>query len=286
MAGVEVKRARRALVFGEALIDSFPNQRVVAGAPLNLATYLAARGWNVALISRLGRDDDGRRIFDELTRRGVDTSLLEWDDALPTGEVTVEIAGETHSFVVHEPAAWDAIRGPNHAPVADVLSFGTLAQRHERSRAALGRLLAAAPGMLKVFDPNLRFPHVDREALATGLEAADVIKLNREEMGTVGQLMGFEPRPRAYFEAGARLRWLCITEQSGAELHTRSGEASYATAPPVEIVDTVGAGDAFAAGLIDGLVSNVSPQEALNRGVAAATEAVSVRGGLAPGRVR
>jgi fructokinase len=282
LARVELKRARRALVFGEALIDSFPDKRVVAGAPLNLATYLAARGWNVALISRLGRDADGRRIFDELTRRGVDTSLLEWDDALPTGEVTVEIAGETHSFSVHEPAAWDAIRGPDHAPVADVLSFGTLAQRHERSRAALKRLLVGAPGMLKVFDPNLRFPHVDRKALATGLDAADVIKLNREEMGIVAQFMGFQPTPRAYFEAGSRLRWLCITEQSGAELHARTGGVWCAAAPPVEVVDTVGAGDAFGAGLIDGLVANLAPQDVVNRGVAAAAEAVSVRGGLAP----
>lgn len=282
MARVEVKRARRALVFGEALIDSFPDKRVVAGAPLNLATYLAARGWNVALITRLGRDADGRRILDELTRRGVDTSMLEWDDALPTGEVTVEIAGETHSFVVHEPAAWDAIRGPDHASVADVLTFGTLAQRHERSRAALDRLLVVAPGMLKVFDPNLRFPHVDRKALVSGLDTADVIKVNREEMSIVAQLMGFQPTPRGYFEAGSRLQWLCITEQSGAELHARTGGVWCATAPPVEVVDTVGAGDAFAAGLIDGLVANLPPQEILNRGVAAATEAVSVRGGLAP----
>jgi fructokinase len=281
LASVEVKRSRRALVFGEALIDSFPDKRVVAGAPLNLATYLAARGWNVVLISRLGRDADGRRIFDELTRRGMDTSLLEWDDALPTGEVTVEIAGEAHYFVVHEPAAWDAIRGPDHAPVADVLTFGTLAQRHERSRAALYRLLVAAPGMLKVFDPNLRFPHVDREALVTGLDAADVIKLNREEMSIVAQLMGFQPTPRGYFEAGSRLRWLCITEQSGAELHARTGGVWYAAAPPAEVVDTVGAGDAFGAGLIDGLVANLAPQDVVNRGVAAAAEAVSVRGGLA-----
>jgi fructokinase len=282
LARVEVKRARRALVFGEALIDSFPNQRVVAGAPVNLATYLAARGWNVALISRLGRDADGRRIFDELTRRGVDTSLLEWDDALPTGEVTVEIAGETHSFVVHEPAAWDGIRGPDHAAVADVLSFGTLAQRHERSRAALERLLVAAPGMLKVFDPNLRFPHVDRKTLATALDAADVIKLNREELGIVAELMGLRPTPGGYFEAASRLRWLCITEQSGAELHARTGGVWCAPAPRVEVVDTVGAGDAFAAGLIDGLVANLPPQDIVNQGVAAAAEAVSIRGGLAP----
>ena len=233
-------------------------------------------------MSRLGRDADGRRIFDELRRRGVDTSLLEWDDALPTGEVTVEVVGETHSFVVNEPAAWDAIEGPDYAPVADVFCFGTLAQRREQSRAALIRLLDLSATMLKLFDPNLRFPHVDREALATGLGTADVIKLNREEMGTVAKIMGFEPTPRGYFEVGTQLQWLCVTRQTGAELHARSGEASYASAPPVEIVDTVGAGDAFAAGLIDGLVANVSPQEIVDGGVAAATAAVSVRGGLAP----
>jgi fructokinase len=142
-------------------------------------------------------------------------------------------------------------------------------------------LLVAAPGMLKVFDPNLRFPHLDRKALATGLDAADVIKLNREEMGIVAQLMGFQPTPRGYFEAGSRLRWVCITDQSGAELHARTGEVWCAAAPSVEVVDTVGAGDAFAAGLIDGLVANLPPQNVVDRGVAAAAGAVSVRGGLA-----
>jgi fructokinase len=127
-------RARRALVFGEALIDVFPDERVVAGAPVNLATHLAALGWNVGLISRLGRDPDGRRIFDELARRGVDTSLLEWDEELPTGEVTVRISDGSHDFVIHEPAAWDAIEGPSHDVVGDVCAS-------ERSRSAPNALV-------------------------------------------------------------------------------------------------------------------------------------------------
>jgi fructokinase len=268
-------------VFGEALIDAFPDERVVAGAPVNLATHLVARGWSVALVSRLGRDADGRRIFDELARRGVDTSLLEWDDELPTGEVTVELSDDSHDFVIHEPAAWDAIAGPAHAVRADVLCFGTLAQRRERSRAALLRLLDASTGMVKLFDPNLRFPHVSQEAVAIGLRYADVVKLNEEEVSQVAELMSLKAEPQSFFEAAARLQWLCITNPSGAELHARDGSIYPAAAPAVEIVDTVGAGDAFAAGLIDGLFLELAPAEVVKRGVMAAAQAISVRGGLA-----
>jgi fructokinase len=136
--------------------------------------------------------------------------------------------------------------------------------------------------MLKVFDPNLREPHVNRDALDAGLSIADVVKLNHEEMPAVARLMSFESTARGYFEVAPQLEWLCVTQPSGVELHARSGEVHTAAAPAVEVVDTVGAGDAFAAGLVDGLFGELAPQEILNQSVAAAAEAVSVRGGLAP----
>ncbi len=67
--------SRRALLFGEALIDEFPDRRVVAGAPLHIAAHLASFGWEALVVARVGDDADGRAIRERLERHGVGTSL-------------------------------------------------------------------------------------------------------------------------------------------------------------------------------------------------------------------
>jgi fructokinase len=156
---------RRAFVFGEALIDVFPDQEVVAGAPLHVAVHLAARGWFTWLVTRVGDDVAGARIRDVLERYGVDASLIEVDPALPTGQVTVRFFGKSHSFVIHRPAAWDAIAGPERLEPHDAFCYGTLAARDRRSRRTLERLLSISSAPLRVFDVNLRPPDIDPEVL-------------------------------------------------------------------------------------------------------------------------
>ena len=84
--------ARAAITYGEALIDEYPDRRVVAGAPLHVAAHLADLGWHATLISRVGDDTDGRWIVDTAAKHGVDTSLIEIDPVLPTGRVTIELS--------------------------------------------------------------------------------------------------------------------------------------------------------------------------------------------------
>lgn len=267
------------IAFGEALIDCFPDRRVVAGAPLHVAVHLAALGWRSALVTRLGGDEDGAEIRRVLEERGVETEWVETDPRLPTGRVTIAMSGTCHRFAIGRPAAWDAIEGPARLPPHDAFVFGSLAARDARSAGTLRRLLASAG--TRVFDVNLRPPDVPADFVREGLQAADVLKLNEDEEGTVAGLAGIDAEPAAWFRAARRLRFLCRTlGERGAALHARDGRSWTVEGPRFEVVDTVGAGDAFTAGLADGLTRGRPPQEALAHAQALATRIVQQRGGL------
>jgi len=270
------------VAFGEALIDRFPDRDVVAGAPVHVVAHLARRGWNAHLVTRLGRDANGARIREELERRNVDTAFVETDDALPTGTVTIEMEGTSHSFEIHRPVAWDAIEGSAELPAHDAFVYGSLAARAERSEAALRRLLAQPSSALRVFDVNLRPPDVSPGPLRDGLRAADVLKLNEDEAVEVGGLLGLPDIPESWFERSERLTWICVTRGEVGATPYKRGEASPWSLPSrkVEVVDTVGAGDAFTAGLLEGLVEGWEPERALENAASFAAAIVAQRGGL------
>lgn len=272
-----------AVVFGEALIDVYPDNRVVAGAPLHVAAHLAAGGWDTRFVTRLGTDPEGGRIRATLEGQDVDLSMVETDTELPTGEVTITFDGPEHSFVIHRPAAWDAIEGPEELPVHDVFCYGSLAGRDVRSRAALRRLLDLSGAPLKAFDVNLRPPDVLPEVLRMGLRRATLLKLSGEEFDDVARLLGMAPEPAAYFDAGPELRWVCVTMGAdGARLVRRAGDELSIGGPEVEVVDTVGAGDVFTAGLVGALASGATDEEALRSARDSAGAILAQQGGLPP----
>ena len=271
-------RRRRALLFGEALIDEFPDRRVVAGAPLHIAAHLASFGWEALAVARVGDDADGRAIRDHLQRHAVSTSLLEVDPVLPTGTVAIALhpAGG-HSFTIHRPAAWDAVEGPAVVPAHDVLYFGTLALRDARSRRTLARLLEARA--VRLVDANLRPPDYDAEKVHFAVTHADIFKASEEELPVVAGLLGVPATPQALLGFGPE--WVAITRGAGgAALHHCDGRSWDAPGEKVEAIDTVGAGDAFLAGLIDALLPGGDGETALRRAQQAATAIVSQRGGF------
>jgi fructokinase len=270
-----------ALVFGEALIDRFPDRSVVAGAPLHVATHLVHLGWHASVVSRIGDDEEGGRIREALEQQGVDVALLETDDSLPTGWVDIDLHGDgTHSFEIHGPVAWDAISGPQRVPSADVLYFGSLALRDDRSRGALERIESGFEG-LRVVDINLRPPDDGADAVRFAVTRADVLKLSDEEVPAVAAILEVAADPAALLSAGPG--WVCVTRgPDGASLHRADGGSWEREGLDLEVVDTVGAGDAFCAGLIDGLVRDLEPDEVLERAQARAAAIVQQRGGMPP----
>lgn len=251
---------------------------MVAGAPLHVAAHLAAGGWEVQAVCRVGDDADGRAIRRRLEEHGVGTSLVEVDPVLPTGTVSVTLdpAGRP-SFTIRRPAAWDAVTGPAEAPPHDILYFGTPALRDARSQAALARLLAT--GARRVVDANLRPPDYDAGRVRFAVTHADIFKLSDDELPEVARLLGVPADPRALLDLGPE--WVCLTRgAAGAELHHRDGRWWDEPGQVLAVADTVGAGDAFLAGLIDGLVPDGDGAGALQRAQRAAAAIVTRRGGF------
>lgn len=265
----------RACIFGEVLFDHFPGgRRVLGGAPFNVAWHLRAFGENPQLISRVGEDDDGAAVRSHMQDWGMDMHGLQSDPRLPTGRVQVSIEDGEPSYEIVRPAAWDAIEAPPDPPRCALLYHGSLALRSEQSRQTWQALRQAGPAIVFV-DVNLRPPWWERERVLQDLRGAHWVKLNRDELEQLAPGAAAES-----FMASLGLRGLLLTEGSGgARLLTADG-AEFVTQPAgdVEVVDTVGAGDALASVMILGLLRGWPLQSALDRAQAFASAIVGRRG--------
>lgn len=262
------------LCFGEALWDCLPEGRFVGGAPLNVAFHLNQLGRSAFPISAVGGDLWGRELIDHLHKLNVDTRFVSIHPSAPTGTVTARLDAQRNAhYTIHENVAWDFIPLTESvlpiAAKADAVIYGTLSQRSDSNRLALGRLLNHATEAYTVYDVNLRPPHDSSELVWKLTQSADLIKLNDTE---IMQLMGgaetqhsFEPLARQMAaQSGASA--ICITAgEKGAGLLYQS-EWFWADAKKITVADTVGAGDAFLAALVASLLAApASPHEALHR---------------------
>ena len=240
-------------VIGEALVDEFHDGHVAGGAPFNVARSLAALRAPVRFISRIGEGDAaGRLVLDSAVRFGLDVAGIQRDARHATGRVSVhESAGGGHRFEIHADAAWDHLEAPA-GPAAGIVYFGSLAQRHAPSRAAIRAAVKRAPG-LRLLDLNLR-PGTDTPSLAAeSLMLADWVKINEDELD----------RLQAWFEADlaglmarfALQRVVLTRGEAGYAMYGEQGRLVSSGEGVLQpaLVDTVGAGDAFTAMLLAGL---------------------------------
>lgn len=251
------------LSVGEVLWDLLPGGAQLGGAPANFVVHAQALGADARLVSRVGDDDLGREALRRLGERGVDLSGVGVDAALPTGRVTVDVAADGQPrFTILEDVAWDAIAaGPEVLAVAaraDVVCFGSLAQRDPRSRKAIRDCLRAVrPGTLRVFDINLRAPFYSADVVEESLRMADVLKLNETELPVLAAQFGLVGTPEAQLEALAArfgIRIVALTLGAAGSRLLRDGEWHSEPGRSVSVVDAVGAGDSYTAALVLGLL--------------------------------
>jgi fructokinase len=154
--------------------------------------------------------------------------------------------------------------------------------RNERSLRTLEKLLNTS-GRTKALDVNLRENNFVEPALRIGLEQATIVKAGGDEFELASDIVGVEPAARAWFDRYAQMDWLAVTHGArGAELHHRDERTWHRVPEPVEVVDSVGAGDAFFAGLVDALVKGKDGDEALRTAEQVAIGTVQQRGGAPP----
>jgi fructokinase len=267
--------------FGEILWDCLPSGRHAGGAPFNVTAHLAQLGVSVSLISAVGRDPLGDEILQVARDKNVNIDFVSRVRiGLPTGTViaTVDEKGNA-TYELVQPAAWDEIKVSATAleavAKARALTFGSLAGRSPYNLEQLDRLLAVK-GPLKFFDVNLRPPFVDVPLVMDLAKQADVIKLNDGEAGKLaswlrtGEVTPNTPRTAdeiaqacATIAQATNSSQICVTlAEEGAALWDR-GTLVTAPAPKVLVKDTVGAGDAFMAGLMIGLTGGSDRRKVL-----------------------
>jgi len=264
------------LGIGEILWDVLPDGKYLGGAPANFAFHAAQLGANARIVSAIGDDPLGQEILQQLDGLDVPTDLIASLLDRPTGTVTVELDGAgLPSYTIHEGVAWDAIPMTDAireaASQADAVCFGSLAQRSETSRATIREILSATPAeCLRVFDINLRQHYFDRATLEEGLQAANVLKLNDEELPVlIGLLENDKPLPAnanfnlenvllglvGYFD----LKMVALTRGERGAILVTPDSWNESPGKKVEVADTVGAGDAMTAAITMGLLRGEAP---------------------------
>jgi fructokinase len=248
---------------GEILWDLLPGGKQLGGAPANFVYQAKALGAEGYIVSRIGKDKLGTEILSQLEAYGLAKSLIQVDRIHPTGIVTVHLDQEGKPrFIIHENAAWDFIEfDPSLADLtsrADAVCFGSLCQRSLVSQKTIRNFLESTRAdCLRVLDINLREPFYSKNIIVSLLEKCNVLKLNDEELKTLAELLsarGRESDILARLTEQFSLELIALTKGSEGSLLFARGVQSVHHGFSVKVEDTVGAGDAFTAALVLGIL--------------------------------
>lgn len=263
-----------AVGIGEILWDMLPAGRQLGGATTNFAYHVNALGVPATAISAVGGDTLGDDIRAMVGGWDLSTEYLEVRPEYPTGTVTVSL--DNHgipTYEIHTEVAWDhlawtgALEGL--APTLRAVCYGTLGQRSSESRATIQQFLqATALDCLKICDINLRQNFYSPELIRESLTLASVLKLNHEECPIIAEAVGIrgngEQEILTQLCERFDLKLAALTRGSQGSLLVTPTEVSELPGIKVKVVDTIGAGDAFTAALVVGLLNGHS-LEAINQ---------------------
>src|SRR2546425_2341165 len=248
------------LSFGETLWDLLPSGPALGGAPFNFAYRVNSLGDRGLVVTRLGRDDYGRKALDQMTALGMDTTHVQQDDHRPTGTVQVSLDEKrSPEFLIVPEVAYDFIEVTYEAlelaAAADCFCFGTLAQRAPGSRLTLHGLLDVSSKCLKFLDINLRKDCYSLQTISKSLKRANILKMNLQEAHYLADLFEISLTALPDFCAEMMEDWslsCCLVTLGGHGAFTASadGKKVYVPGYEIKVVDTCGSGDAFSAGFI------------------------------------
>ena len=252
------------LSIGEVLWDIVGQEEHLGGATFNFSAHLSRLGHRVSFVSAVGKDELGQKVIDRMCELGMTTEYLAVDKDHPTGTTSVALASDGQpKFVLHRPAAYDF---PTLTPAqsdrlfrypVDWIYFGTLHQIYPQARQLTADLLDRAPQTRRFYDVNLRSDGYTPELIRALMSRATIVKLNHEEVEAIARMFGtrhgsLEEFCRSYADL---YKWtgVCVTRGPIGCAVLMGGKYMEARGYPVQVVDTVGAGDAFAAAFLHGL---------------------------------
>lgn len=260
----------RIICFGEVLWDMLPGGKKPGGAPMNVGIHLKKLGLHPTIVSRIGNDAPGVELKKFLENKEMDTRFICIDEKLDTSEVLVHLdENRNATYEICEPVAWDNVRIEGDliklATDADLIIFGSLAQRNKTTRETLFNLLENSKAT-RLLDVNLRPPFDKPEIVEQLLHVADFAKLNDDELVKIAgwhNKSGDEKELIEWMAVFYECPIICVTRGSNGAILYIEDEFHEHSGFKVQATDTVGAGDSFLAALIAGLSKKQPPQKAL-----------------------
>ena len=257
---------------GEALWDVLPEGKKLGGAPANFAYHTRQFGLNSMAVSAIGEDKLGDETLAALDEKGLEYNIARVPYPTGTVQVTLDDNG-IPTYNIRENVAWDNIPfTPELEEIARncrAVCWGSLAQRNVVSRETIHRFLETMPdgdGRLKIFDVNLRQNFYNEDILCDSLRQCNVLKINDEELVIIGRMFGYpglDMRNKCWLILGKyNLDMLVLTCGTNGSYVFTPGRVSFQETPRVDVVDTVGAGDAFTGAFCSGILKGMSVPEA------------------------
>ncbi len=250
---------------GEVLWDVFPDQERLGGAPLNISANLHRLGDQATLLSAVGHDERGRAALDQMRSLGLAATGIREVQELATGIATIDMGtGGEPQYVIPRPAAFDqlavepALLTEAAAIGVDWLYFGTLLNTQPEMELLTTTLAGRLKPARAFYDMNLRNGHWNLALVQRLSKLANVLKLNESEARTLFELtrnqqVSFSMEDFCASWASANgIDTICVTlGPAGCFVYDR-GRLTRAPGYSVIVCDTVGSGDAFAAGFLHG----------------------------------
>ncbi len=280
------------LSVGEILFDIYPDTRHLGGAPFNFSYHMYQLRNEVAFISRIGDDENGKEILRLLKERDFPLAFIQIDKDHPTGNVMVELDEKAvPRFTITANVAYDFIEYDGGVQKllddVDMIYFGTLAQRCPVSQKTIHKILNNRLPTTKIFyDINLRQNFYSETIIRESLQQSDIVKLNDYEFKILKELLNLahpevEAANSILKEFG--LSALCITKgEKGIVLYTEDEKLDLKLSASYQknSIDTVGAGDAFAAILVFGMLKKWDFSTTLKRATDFAGDICEISGAL------
>lgn len=284
-----INRRYNVVGIGELLWDMLPGNKRLGGAPANFAIHANSLGANARIISAVGQDCDGNEILQSLAKKHLSTDLI-LRNTHPTGKVHVQLDACGHpAFTIEKNSAWDFIELPAEAQhlasQCDAVCFGSLAQRNLASRLSIHQFLIHTPDpCLRIFDINLRQNYYSREIIDASLGAANVLKLNADELIVLQDILGLPQSEELSLQAimeRYNLRYIAMTRGAAGSLMMSPDQTVQCPAIPLTVQDTIGAGDSFTAAMTMGILHGL-PLDTVNRNAGHVAAYVCSHSGATP----
>ncbi len=254
---------------GEILFDIYPEKKRLGGAPFNFIYHIWKINGKANFISGVGDDENGNEILSYLNSTGFNTKYIKIDVEHPTGTVHVKLREDkTPQFIISSESSGDFLELNESIDQliksqTDLLYFGTVSQRNKTTRSSINSLLGKP---IKYFcDLNLRHNFYTKNIIETALIASNIVKVNEDELNIISKEI-YESDPGSNFLIQKiiqdfKIDLLCVTRgENGLTLITKNDVDTYKINLP-DPVDTLGAGDAYAAILCLGYLNNLPLKE-------------------------